>query len=149
MNLNDIKIIPMSINNIDKVKDIETDQNINILSKESILNDIKDEHSCYFVAILDKEIVGYIASSIVIDNMDLESIVVKKEYQRMHIASYLLDFLFNLAKKKNVVSIFLEVRTSNIKAQNLYRKYGFEIINIRKKYYKENLEDAFIMKKDL
>lgn len=149
MNLNDIKIIPMSINNIDKVKDIETDQNINILSKESILNDIKDEHSYYFVAILDKEIVGYIASSIVIDNMDLESIVVKKEYQRMHIASYLLDFLFNLAKKKNVVSIFLEVRTSNIKAQNLYRKYGFEIINIRKKYYKDNLEDAFIMKKDL
>ena len=149
MNLNDIKIIPMSINNIDKVKDIETDQNINILSKESILNDIKDEHSYYFVAILDKEIVGYIASSIVIDNMDLESIVVKKEYQRKHIASYLLDFLFNLAKKKNVVSIFLEVRTSNIKAQNLYRKYGFEIINIRKKYYKDNLEDAFIMKKDL
>ena len=139
----------MSINNIDKVKDIETDQNINILSKESILNDIKDEHSYYFVAILDKEIVGYIASSIVIDNMDLESIVVKKEYQRKHIASYLLDFLFNLAKKKNVVSIFLEVRTSNIKAQNLYRKYGFEIINIRKKYYKDNLEDAFIMKKDL
>ena len=81
--------------------------------------------------------------------MDLESIVVKKEYQRKHIASYLLDFLFNIAKKKNVVSIFLEVRTSNIKAQNLYRKYGFEIINIRKKYYKDNLEDAFIMKKDL
>ena len=49
MNLNDIKIIPMSINNIDKVKDIETDQNINILSKESILNDIKDKHSFYFV----------------------------------------------------------------------------------------------------
>ena len=105
MNLNDIKIIPMSINNIDKVKDIETDQNINILSKESILNDIKDEHSCYFVAILDKEIVGYIASSIVIDNMDLESIVVKKEYQRKHIASYLLDFLFNLAKKKKVSAL--------------------------------------------
>jgi ribosomal-protein-alanine N-acetyltransferase len=41
--------------------------------------------------------------------------------------------------------VTLEVRTSNIAAQSLYRKYGFGEAGIRRAYYTDNLEDAVIM----
>ena len=41
----------------------------------------------------------------------------------------------------------LEVRKSNIAAQGLYKKYGFDIIGERKRYYSDNGEDAWIMTK--
>ena len=62
------------------------------------------------------------------------------------IASFLTfypDFFEQFLKKGD--TILLEVAENNIKAINLYKKYGFEIISRRKKYYKEF--DALIMKK--
>ena len=41
--------------------------------------------------------------------------------------------------------VFLEVRASNIAAQKLYREFGFRINGIRKKYYSDNGEDAYIL----
>ena len=41
----------------------------------------------------------------------------------------------------------LEVRKRNIAAQGLYKKYGFDIIGERKRYYSDNGEDAWIMTK--
>lgn len=43
----------------------------------------------------------------------------------------------------------LEVRVSNEIARNLYEKYGFERVGIRKGYYTDNQEDAIIMWADL
>ena len=42
----------------------------------------------------------------------------------------------------------LEVRASNKGAQNLYKKYGFEAVGLRKGYYTDNHEDAVIMTTD-
>jgi ribosomal-protein-alanine N-acetyltransferase len=42
--------------------------------------------------------------------------------------------------------IVLEVRVSNVVAQNLYLKYGFEIVDVRKNYYQHNREDAYDMR---
>jgi len=39
----------------------------------------------------------------------------------------------------------LEVRASNARAQNLYKKYGFLQNGIRKGYYRDNKENALIM----
>jgi ribosomal-protein-alanine N-acetyltransferase len=42
-------------------------------------------------------------------------------------------------------SSFLEVRESNISAQELYRKFGYEASGRRTRYYKDNDEDAVLM----
>lgn len=79
-----------------------------------------------------------------IDYFELEMIIVSKEYRQKGIGSALLNYFFNtFCNKEN--SILLEVSVENINAINLYSKFGFEIINIRKKYY-DNV-DAYIMKK--
>ena len=56
-----------------------------------------------------------------------------------------MNTALNLCKKNNVIDINLEVRASNIKAQNLYKKFGFIEEGIRKKYYEDNKEDAILM----
>ena len=42
----------------------------------------------------------------------------------------------------------LEVRVSNVVAQNLYRKYGFKQVGLRRRYYSDSGEDALIMTTD-
>jgi [ribosomal protein S18]-alanine N-acetyltransferase len=42
-------------------------------------------------------------------------------------------------------SSFLEVRESNLAAQDLYRKFGYEETGRRRRYYKDNDEDAILM----
>jgi len=51
----------------------------------------------------------------------------------------------------NSNSIFLETRASNLAAKNLYEKFGFKRIDIRKNYYKtfDGREDAIIYRKKL
>ena len=66
-------------------------------------------------------------------------------YQRRGIGELLLIACVELAILRNADVVTLEVRVSNTLAQNLYKKYGFEIVGTRKKYYTDDHEDAFIM----
>lgn len=133
------------IPSIDTIISIEKELEISILSKASILQDLQDPHFQYFVVkTTTKQIVGYLAISLVIDTIDLLSIVVKKDYQNQGIASSLLDYVIQLAKKEQIKHIMLEVRKSNIVAQNLYTKFQFKQIAQRKNYYQNPIEDAFI-----
>ena len=50
-----------------------------------------------------------------------------------------------MAVRMNARSATLEVRVTNIPAQELYRKFGFDIIAIRKKFYSDTGEDAYVM----
>ena len=55
--------------------------------------------------------------------------------------------MIKTAVKLRLDLLTLEVRKSNIAAQGLYKKYGFDIIGERKRYYSDNGEDAWIMTK--
>ncbi|HEY0072438.1 MAG TPA: ribosomal-protein-alanine N-acetyltransferase, partial [Chloroflexia bacterium] len=49
------------------------------------------------------------------------------------------------AAEMKAARVTLEVRVSNLPAQALYRKYGLEVAGVRKRYYSDNGEDAYIM----
>lgn len=53
--------------------------------------------------------------------------------------------MVKLCKENKIVAMTLEVRRSNLVAQNLYKKYGFKMAGVRKEYYSDNREDAIIM----
>lgn len=144
-----IKIYNMSVEDIDKVKKLEDEQCIDILSKTSMLSDLNDQNFSYFVIKLNDDIIGYIATSHVIDTMDILSIVVSKSHQQKGIATKLLYYIFDFAKNLNINKILLEVRISNTKAISLYEKCGFKKISLRKSYYQSPTEDAIIMEKTL
>lgn len=137
----------LQIYEINDILNIESEQNISILTQKIILDEFKSNTSKYYVVKYNSEIIGYINISILVDNVDINSIVVKKDYQRNGIATYMLENIFNKCKDLNINKILLEVRKSNIIAQNLYQKLGFKKIYTRKKYYPDNLEDAYIYRK--
>jgi len=56
--------------------------------------------------------------------------------------------VIELAQLHKARIVTLEVRVSNITAQNLYLKYGFQKTGLRKGYYLDNREDAIIMSTD-
>ncbi len=149
---NNFKICKMDIADVSKVVALEKELKTSILSKDSILEDLKNINYSYFVLKNEQKtnnIIGYIATSHVIDTMDIISIVIKKNYQRKGLASLLIKYILNFAKINNITNILLEVRITNTPAQKLYEKHGFKIINKRKNYYKNPIEDAIIYKLEL
>lgn len=79
------------------------------------------------------------------DEIDIVNIVVEEEQQGLKIGTALLNVLFKTFN--DVIKYNLEVKSSNFKAINLYKKFGFIVVNTRKKYY-EN-EDGYLMIKEV
>ena len=142
-------ISKMKNDEVNEIINMQLDNNRNILSKTSILNDLENSNAIYFVAKIDNDIVGYIAATLLYDHIDILSVLVSTKYVRQGIASTLLSTVLNYAISINISDILLEVRITNIEAQKLYEKFGFSIINVRKDYYQDNLEDAIIYKLSL
>lgn len=78
------------------------------------------------------------------DFYELEVIFVSEMDRGHGIASNLMEFFINNYVKEGE-SIILEVAVNNLNALNLYKKFNFEIINKRQKYYQGT--DAYVMKK--
>lgn len=147
--MDNILISKMQDEDIDEALLAEQSHNIHILSKNILKEDIKNKNYYYLVAKNNqKKIVGYIGISYVLDEADIISIVVHKDYTKNGIATLLLQEIFKFAKDNNIQKLMLEVRNSNIPAQKLYEKHGFKQITIRKNYY-DNSEDALIYEKEL
>lgn len=100
-----------------------------------------------YLGYFDRELVGIVAYSIIYERAEINYICVKQEYQGKHIGSLLLDKTVENIKTHNCLSISLEVRKDNIKAINLYKKYDFKQVSVRKKYY--NGVDALLMVRKL
>ena len=90
INLNQVKILPLDVKNVDNVISIQNNLNIHILSKENILNDINNSNFKCIVAVYEKEIIGYISFSYIFD-IEIESVLVKSSYQRQGIGTLLLN----------------------------------------------------------
>lgn len=148
IDLNLLKIHELKTEDINSILNIQKELDIQILSKQNILKDLTNSHFKYFVIKYNNNIVGYTSISYVSD-IEIESIVIKKDFQRLGIGNFLLNYIFDFAKLNNIQNIFLEVRNSNIAAINLYMKNGFKKINIRKNYYTDTNEDAIILKKNI
>jgi ribosomal-protein-alanine N-acetyltransferase len=99
----------------------------------------------YVVAELDGKIIGYAGLWAIIDEGHITNIVTAPEYRRKGVAKAIVKVLINVSEKAGLNSFTLEVRTSNSKAQNLYKQFGFEASGLRKGYYEDNGEDAIIM----
>ena len=83
------------------------------------------------------------------EQSQITTIGVDPRFQRNGIGQYMLETMIELARQHDCQVMSLEVRVSNEKAINLYKKLGFHIECIRKNYYQDNHEDAYLMIKEL
>jgi ribosomal-protein-alanine N-acetyltransferase len=90
-------------------------------------------------------VVGYCGFWIAADEAHISTIAVDPEYRRQGVGQLLLITAIERAIELGASLVSLEVRVSNLAAQNLYRKYGFNAAGRRPRYYSDNREDALIM----
>ena len=103
------------------------------------------ESRLYSVALANEEVVGYIGCMLIAGEGHITTIGVAPEWQRRHIGMRLLHSAASEARERGATSLTLEVRVSNLGAQELYRAFGFVPAGIRKNYYAEVNEDAIVM----
>ena len=148
--MKNISIKKADISHLNQIEAIEKTLEHRNLSYDSIKKDLESENTYYLVAIdnIENKVAGYIGCELLVDHADITAVTTHKDYLKQGIASTLLNTLEKHLQEKQIESIFLEVRTSNIPAINLYTKLKYNKISTRTKYY-DNLEDANVMKKDL
>ncbi len=95
------------------------------------------------------KLIGYICFWRVVDEAHILNIAVQEYHRRKGIARNILLFSIDYWKKDGVKTVFLEVRRSNMAAQELYVNLGFNVIVNRRKYYKNPVEDALVMALEL
>jgi len=94
-------------------------------------------------------VVGYAVVWWVLEQGELANLAVVEGFRGRGVGSALLDRVLLDAKANQVESLFLEVRTSNYRAYDLYLSRGFAQVGVRKDYYRQPREDARILVKGL
>lgn len=118
--------------------------------RETVRHDLmENEHSFYLVAEEDGFITGYGCFWFIADEGQLVNIGVRPENRRQGIARLLLQKGIEEARKRNMLTMFLEVRVSNLSAQKMYETFGFKNLGLRKKVYDMPIEDGYVMERAL
>ena len=140
----------MTAADIDQVVAIENDVFQSPWKKENFEYEINEnELSRMFVEKKGDEVISYGGLWLLFENADITTIGVKREYQHLGYGKRMMNRLIKAALEEGCEFVHLEVRVSNEKAISLYKKYGFEILRVRKGYYDDNHEDAYDMMKGI
>ncbi len=129
---------------------IEREQFPEPWTKGMLLDEIVNAESRrYTVAVLDGRIVGYLGVMFVLDELHVNTVGTMPGFEGRGIASTLLDDAWTDAAARGVVRATLEVAVSNSRAIELYYRYGFKPVGVRKNYYETSHEDALVLWADL
>ena len=116
--------------------------NSDILYIEELYKDLDNNpFGNYLLLVEDNEIIGYLYYSDIYDRVEINQIEIKTNYRRNGKATMLMHKLIDDTNK----SITLEVNKNNIPALNLYKKFDFNEVAIRKNYY--NGVDGILMER--
>lgn len=136
----------MKVDDLEQVLEVESASFAAPWTRQAFLSELANEgFTRYYVAVVHDRIVGYTGMWIILNEVHITNIAVLPEYRGHKIGEALLCRIIEDAVMAGCRGITLEVRVSNIVAQNLYRKYDFAVEGIRKGYYSDNGEDALIM----
>lgn len=101
-----------------------------------------------FIAKEKDQRIGFIIYTLTDFDADIDSVFVLESFRKGGVGKELVKAVIDVAIKKRLEQVFLEVRKSNTPAINLYKSQGFIEFSVRKKYYFDG-EDAVCMKKEL
>ena len=143
--MQEFKIFTMNLDDLNEIKntlnsDFDDFWDYNILKAELLSCNSK------YIVVRNKDnnIVGFAGIKIILDEAEIMNIVTKKSERNLGIASLMLSYLIKMCYNLKIKKLNLEVNCKNNIAINLYKKYNFTEVGLRKKYY-ENKDDAVLM----
>lgn len=141
-----VALLPMTEADIPRVLEIERVSFRTPWPVDAYVHELKENRlAAYLVARLGDRLVGYAGMWVILDEAHITTIAVEPALRGQHIGERLLLGLIDAALERGARWMTLEVRRSNLPAQQLYRKYAFREIGTRKGYYSDNREDAVVM----
>ncbi|GAB1667295.1 MULTISPECIES: ribosomal protein S18-alanine N-acetyltransferase [Mannheimia] len=127
-------IKPVETPDFERLFEIEQKAHLVPWSKGTLLNNQGEKY--LNLKLMEKnQIVAFAISQIVLDEATLFNIAVAPEFQGKGFGKRLLSALILQLQQRNVATLWLEVRESNLTAQKLYNSLGFNEVTIRKNYY--------------
>ncbi len=90
-------------------------------------------------------VVGMIVTWLIVDEAHVGTIAVHPDFRKRGIGRRLLATCLSATARRGAREALLEVRRSNVEAQRIYKQFGFEIVGVRPRYYRDNGEDALLM----
>ena len=115
--------------------------------ERDILGYISTEGGICFVAYRDGRLIAYILGRLIAPEAEIYRIAVLPDERCRGVGYRLLDFAMKTERGRGLETVFLEVRSRNTPAINLYSAYGFGRAGMRKNYYKNPDDDAIVMLK--
>ena len=140
-------IRPMTEEDVEAVFLIEEASFPDPWSRKSIRGTLRENCSYMLIAEEDSKIAGFLNSTYLFDELNLNRIAVLKEFQRKSVGTLLMNNMLDFCKENGIKRVMLEVRKSNIPAQGLYNSFGFISLGERQNFYQNPLESAVIMEK--
>jgi ribosomal-protein-alanine N-acetyltransferase len=141
-----IDITKMSIYDLEGVHRVEVESFATPWTKDAFYYELTSNPYAHYLVMKENErVIGYCGIWIVMGEAQITNIALDPSCRGRKLGDLLLGRAMEYCKMAGAATVSLEVRVSNIVAQSLYRKYGFQNGGIRKKYYVDNNEDALVM----
>jgi len=93
----------------------------------------------------ERRVAGYIIYWKIGDEVQINNVAVHPDFRGKGLGEAALRLVLKQVREKDATYVMLEVRPSNTPALTLYRKLGFEVLGVRKAYYTNPSEDAYVM----
>ncbi len=136
---------PMRWWHIDAVHELEQQLfPVDAWSKEQFWSELAQPTRTYMVAIEEQAVLGYYGLFALAPDSDVQTIAVSPQAQGRGLGSTLLNSLIEQALAQGCSKVMLEVRSDNTAALALYKRFGFESLNVRRDYYAPGV-DALVM----
>ena len=141
-----VAIRAMKPADLESIESIEQASFSDPWSKADFREVSRSPHCIFLAGEAGAEIVGYAIAMFVADESEILNIAVGQSHRGKGFGGALLDGILEQLRERNVESVFLEVRESNDRAKDLYHSRGFTAVSKRKKYYRNPVEDALILR---
>ena len=139
----------MKLDDLDQVCKIENIAFSHPWSKEDFEIELQSNpYALYFVFEEEKSIKAYLGVWLIYERVQITTIAVHPDYKGIGLSKILMTYLDKLCLDNQIEESTLEVSVSNEVAISLYEKYGFIKKGLRKDYYQDNHEDAYLMVKN-
>ncbi len=144
--MDEVTIRRMQLRDVPEVAEIEKATFARPWSAESFRQELERNAAArYLIAEKDGRVIGYAGAWIILDESHITNIAMAEAERGNGIGRKLTKALLEYLSNLGACYATLEVRVSNIRAQNLYRSLGFVSVGKRKRYYEDNGEDAYLM----
>lgn len=145
MNRDHTVIRPMQAEDIDRVAELERLCFRTPWSRESLAGELKNKVAHYLVCQRDGIVIAYAGMWVMFDEAHITNVAVDPEHRREGLGRRIMLCMMRSALLFGAGNMTLEVRETNLAAQALYFGLDFEKAGVRKGYYYDTGEAAWIL----